>query len=114
MVIDTGKLNKRIQIIDKTIDESNVDEAGYPVEVERVVRSCYASVKRTSGSETVKANADFSTERIRFCVRYTPVKISKKMYVRYNEIDYNIVYINDYNDSHELVEIWCELVTNNE
>ena len=106
------KLEKRIQIIEKVIDESNVDEAGYPIEVERVVRNCYASVHRTSGTETVKANADFSTERIRFCVRYTQVKITKKMFVRYNEIDYNIVFINDYNDSHEIVEIWCELVSN--
>lgn len=115
MYVDPGELDKRIQIIAKEDSEKlSYDDDGYPItQTPKIIRSCWASFKRTSGTETVKANADFATMKCRFLVRYTSTEITRKMQVRYNGNDYNIIFVNDYNDKHEYLEIWCELVSNN-
>ena len=107
MNVNPGELKKRIQIIQK---KETQNQNGFPKNEEVIVKKCRASFKRTSGTEVAKANADFSDIKARFMIRYTSTKITRKMIVRYNGTDYNIVYLNDYNDSHEYIEIWCDLV----
>jgi len=108
MNIDAGELNKKISIISKIKTQ---DPDGYDTITENVVRSCWAKFTRTSGTEAAKANADFADIKARFLVRYSKTPVDRKMIVRYGGNDYEIVYINDYEDSHEYIEIWCSLLT---
>lgn len=109
MFIDAGELNKRITISAKITSR---DEDGYPTETLAPVRSCAASFKRLSGNEMIKAGADFSVEKVRFVVRHSySLAIDRKMVVTYNGKNYEIVYVNDYGDSHEYDELICERMT---
>lgn len=109
MNVNVGELNKKIAIYTKTIAK---DADGYPVETPVPVHSCWAKFSRTSGTEMTKANADFSEVKVRFLIRYTSKSINRKMTVQYGGDEYEIVYINDYEDGHEYIEIWCSLMTN--
>lgn len=104
MFVQAGELNKRIQIIRR---DGARDSDGYPQPQETVVHNCWARFTRTSGTETLRANADFGEEKVRFLIRYTSKAIDRKMFVRYAGSDYEIQYINDYGDSHEYIELWC-------
>lgn len=104
MNVNPGELNKKITIFEYIETQ---DEDGYPVKKKNVVHSANASFKRMSGTETVKANADFTTEKVRFLIRYTIKSIDRRMIVEYNKKEYEIEYINDYEDSHEYIEIWA-------
>ena len=105
MNVNPGDLNKKINII--STGTTN-DADGYPTEQRTTVLSPWASFNRTSGTETAKANADFGEIKARFLIRYTNIPITRKMLVNYAGKDYNITYINDYNDSHEYIEIWVD------
>lgn len=107
MNVNPGELGKRIQLVSKTTTE---DADGYTVEMETVVRTCWAKFSRTSGSELTKNNAEFSDVKCRFLMRYA-AGIDRKMIVRYGGADYGIVYVNDYDDRHEYIELWCERLT---
>ena len=108
MNINPGRLNKRIEVIAMTKAE---DADGYSSTTETVVHSCWASFQRMSGSEVVKSDADFTKIRVRFVIRATKKPIDRKMIVRYGGEDYEITYINEYNDSLEYTEIWCTRTT---
>lgn len=109
MNVNPGELNKRIHII-RPADGKDAD--GYDAEPSNAsVHACWAKFSRTSGTETVKANGDFGHVNCRFLIRYTTQRLSRKMIVRYDGNDYEIKYINDYEDSHEYLEIWCERTT---
>ena len=60
----------------------------------------------------VKANADFGEVKARFLVRYSRRPIDRKMFVRYRDSDYEILYINPYGDSREYLELWCRALGN--
>lgn len=104
MNVNPGELNKKITIFEYTETQ---DEDGYPVKEKNLVHSANASFKRMSGAETVKANADFTTEKVRFLIRYTSKELDRRMLVEYNKKEYEIEYINDYEDAHEYIEIWA-------
>ncbi len=105
MEVNAGKLNKRIQIIQRTgIPKPN----GYEISQEVVVHSCWAQFTQISGKESFRANADFGEEKVRFLIRYTRKPIDRKMFVRYRGGDYEIQYVNDYGNSHEYIELWCQ------
>lgn len=108
MNVNPGELRKRISIISKT---KTYDADGYYTHTETTVHSCWAKFSRTSGTELTKANSDFSEVKARFLIRYTSASIDRKMIVRYGGDDYEIVYINDYEDRHEYMEIWCTRLT---
>lgn len=108
MNVNPGELNKKISIISKS---KTLDPDGYDITTESAVHSCWAKFTRTSGTEMTKANADFAEVKARFLIRYTKAAIDRKMIVRYHGTDYEIVYINDYEDAHEYMEIWCNLLT---
>lgn len=106
MYINAGELDKRISIYRKPELEGD----GYlPEESEpALVHICWAKFTQTSGTEIVKANADFGEVKVRFLIRHTRKKIDRKMFVRYKGLDYEIVYLNTYGDSGEYMEIWCK------
>lgn len=108
MQVDAGELRHRIQIYRK---KSTEDADGYATETLVLVRACSAKFTRTSGSEMVRANSDMADVKARFLVRWSSVPISRKMIVRHAGTDYEIEFINDYEDMHEYQEIWCKLAT---
>lgn len=108
MNINPGELNKRIQIYSKGTGK---DADGYPVPTLTLVLSCWAKFSRTSGTETIKSGADFADTKVRFLIRHTSKTLSRKMIVRYAGKDYEIEYLNDYEDKHEYIEIWAAQVT---
>lgn len=111
MNINPGELNKRIQIILE--ENSGCDEDGFPLNEEKVIRSCYAKVSYTSGKEMIQAGSEFSQAKKRFLVRYMPKEITTAMFVRYAGKDHNIVYVNPYGDSKEYLEIYTEIEERN-
>lgn len=110
MYVNAGELNKRISIYQKP----ELEEDGYlPENPEPVlVHTCWARFSQTSGTEMVKNNADFGETRVRFLIRYTRKKLDRKMFIRYREEDYEILYLNTYGDSGEYMEIWCRRISN--
>lgn len=106
--IDPGEFKAEIQIISKT---PTYNENGYPIYSETLVRRCRARFSRSSGTELIKANADFAEVKVRFLIRWSPTPIDRRMIVRYKDNDYEITYINDYGDSRQYVELWCTLLT---
>jgi SPP1 family predicted phage head-tail adaptor len=111
MYVNAGELNKRIQIIARV---ESLDSAGYPTITERIVRSCWAKFSQTSGTEMVRANADFGEVKTRFLVRWTSTPVDRKMLVRFRGEDYEIQYINDYGGSREYLELWCRWLSREE
>lgn len=105
MYVDAGELDKRIEILRKPEPEADgyLPEGAEP----ELVRRCWAKVTQTSGTELVKANADFGEVRVRFLVRWSRTPVDRKMVVRYGGRDYEILYINPYGDSREYQELWC-------
>lgn len=108
MNINAGELNKRIHIIEVV---RTPDEFGFYEETERIVRTCWAKFSRISGTEVFKANADYSEVKVRFLIRTGSRAIDRKMFVRYNDEDYDILYVNDYDDAGEYTELMCSRKT---
>lgn len=109
MRVNSGELNKKIAIIEK---KPVKDRDGYDAQqAETVIHTCWAKFTRTSGKETVKANADLGEVKCRFLIRFTKKPIDRKMSIRYAGSDYEIQFINDYEDSHAYIEIWCRRLT---
>ena len=106
MEVNAGELNQRIQILRHTETRNGAGYLAPPSDPE-VVHSCWAKFSRTSGTEVLKAGADFGEVRVRFLIRYTRKPIDRKMFVRYRGNDYEIEYINDYGDSHQYMELMC-------
>ena len=104
MYVNAGELNQRIEII-RRIYATDAD--GFETEREEVVRSAYARFSQVSGTEIVKAGADFGRVNVRFLVRWTPTPIDRKMLVRYAGEDYEIEYVNGYGGEKTYTEIWC-------
>ena len=101
--IQAGELNKRIQII--SVDAKQDADGFYSNIEEQLVHGCWAKVSFTSGTEIVKANADFGEVKARFLIRFTTKPIDRKMFVRYDGREYEITYINDY-AGRKYMEIW--------
>ena len=106
MEINAGELNQRIQILRRTETRNGAGYLAPPSDPE-VVHRCWAKFSRTSGTEALKAGADFGEVRVRFLIRFTRKIIDRKMFVRYRGNDYEIEYINDYGDSHQYMELMC-------
>lgn len=107
MYVNPGELKKKISII--LIKDDGINENGFPLKKEEVIRECRAKVSNTSGSEIVRANSEFSEAKKRFLIRYTDKKITTKMIVRYDGEDHDIKYVNSYGDGKEYLEIWTDL-----
>lgn len=108
MNINPGDLDKKIQIIEKV----NVPgTSGFPISsTEQIIRQPWAAFKRTTGKEKIQSGTEMSSTEARFIIRASSTEITTKMIIRYDGNDYEIKYINEYNDSKEYIEIWTELV----
>lgn len=105
MNVNPGELNQRIELLEK---QSQRTTGGYEVCQWCVVHRCWAKMTRTSGTELVKANGDFSETSVRFLLYCPSVPVSRKMAVRYRGAEYEITYVNDYGDAHAYMELWCK------
>lgn len=109
MNVNPGELNKKINII---LPSAAEDADGYSTGSPTTVLSNRAAkFSRTSGTELTKANADFSDVKVRFLIRYTSTAITRKMLVVYRGAEYEIDYVNDYEDKHEYIEIFASRKT---
>lgn len=90
MKVDIGTLNKRIEIL--TNDKE-------------IYHRCWAAVNQLSGTEIAKNNIQFQQTTTRFLIRYTKTEITSDMYINFAGSNYDIQYTNDYNFSHEYIEI---------
>ncbi|KEH88961.1 hypothetical protein Z967_11895 [Clostridium novyi A str. 4540] len=107
MNINIGELNKKIQI---GRDESVQDDEGFETK-NFTGFECWAKVQNMSGTEIFKSKSDYSKKTTRFIIRYRKDKqITTKHTILFNNKYYNIVYVNDYNESNEFVELVGELV----
>ena len=102
-----GDLRKKIQIVRRS-DGETYDDEGFPVESETIVRTCWARVSGTSGTELIKAGQELADAKKRFLVRWTDTEINESMYVLYNGEYYNIVLVNTYADDGRYTEIWTQ------
>ena len=107
MNVNPGELNKSI-VIKKITFTTN--ENGVPIKSYTTIRTTKASFNRTSGTELLKSGTSLADVKARFLVRHTSTVIDTSMIVNYDGNEYNIVYINEYKDNKEYVEIWCELM----
>ena len=106
MHIDAGKLCKRIQFLRQP---SGRDADGYPAEGKpELVRTVWAQYSQTSGTELIRANAEFGEAKVRFLTRAYPDLLDRRLLIRYDDRDYDILYINTYGDAGEYMEFWCE------
>lgn len=109
MDVDAGELDKRITIIKRILTRT---ASGHEITSDTTVRRPWAKFSRTGGTEIVKGNADAGEVKARFLIRHSSkVQIHRKMIVLYAGLEYEIEYINDYNDSHEFDEIICKRLT---
>ena len=108
MNINPGELSKRIRIFQ--IVESR-DADGYVTVTKPTVHACHAKFSRMSATEVVRADADMTEVKVRFLIRHTRKVITRKMYVEYAGNEYEIEYVNDYNDSREYTELACRMLT---
>lgn len=106
MHIDAGKLTKRIQFL---MPLSERDADGYPIAAgEKVVRETWAQYSQTSGTELVRAGAEFGEAKVRFLTRYYADIQDRRLTIRYDGRDYDILYLNAYGDEKAYTEYWCE------
>lgn len=109
MHVDAGKLSKRIQFLRQPAAR---DKDGYPSSAAPVlVRETWAQYSQTSGTELVRANAEFGEAKVRFLTRANPELIDRRLLIRYDGRDYNILYVNTYGDEGKYMEFWCERIT---
>lgn len=109
MHVDAGKLSKRIQFLRKTT-KKDVDGYDVPGEPE-LVRETWAQFSQTSGTELIRANAEFGEAKVRFLTRADPALLDRRLLIRYDGRDYNILYVNTYGDEGKYMEFWCERIT---
>lgn len=109
MHIDAGKLTKRIQFL---APPSERDADGYPIAAEKkIVRETWAQYSQTSGTELIRAGAEFGEAKVRFLTRYYPDILDRRLLIRYQGRKYSIVYVNTYGDEGKYTEYWCERYT---
>jgi len=106
MNVNPGELSKRIKIVSVV---SGVDSDGFPIASETIIHECWAKAGNTSGTELIKAGAEFVEAKTRFLIRYTSKTINEDMQVIFNGDYYNIRYVNNYEYSNEYIEIFGTL-----
>lgn len=110
MYVNAGELRHPIRIVERSgLRNAN----GYPVQRDdpaywTAVRSCRAKFSQVSGTEMVKADADFTVVKARFLVRWTKTEITRKMVVLFQDKEWEITYVHDYGGGRKYMEIWAE------
>jgi len=106
MNVNPGELNKRIKIVSVT---NGADSEGFPIPIETLIHECWAKAGNTSGTELIKAGAEFIEAKTRFLIRHVNKTINEDMQVIFNGDYYNISYVNNYEYSNEYIEIFGTL-----
>lgn len=106
MNINPGDLRHKIDIITKV---ETKDSDGFATYTDSVIWSGYARVTNTSGTELIRSGASFADAKKRFLIRYTKTAITTNMVIKHDGKQYNILYINDYEDKHEYLEIYTDM-----
>lgn len=102
---NAGELNARIEILALEIQQT---DNGYDGEEREIVQHrCFAKATEQSGTEILRADAEFGSAKVRFLIRWTPKPIDRKMTVRWEGRLYPIEYVNHYGTSRQWMEIWC-------
>lgn len=106
MHVDAGKLSKRVQFLRRPTarDKDGYCSPAVPV----LVRETWAQYSQTSGTELVRAGAEFGEAKARFLVRYYADIQDRRLTIRYDGRDYDILYLNAYGDEKTYTEYWCE------
>lgn len=103
-----GEYNKKIKIIKI---EPSTDNDGFPLEEkEKVILETFAKVKTTSGITLIINDSDFEKAFTNFTIRYPITKITRDMYILYNENLYSIEYLNNIDEDNIELEIQAKLV----
>ena len=105
MYVNPGELRKKIQIV---ADSGEKDEDGFPVG-DKIVHKCSAKYSRKTGTEKDGAGAEINEVAVRFLIRYTKKALHKNMKVLYAGKRYDIQDINDIQDEHRYMEIFCKV-----
>lgn len=112
-MIDAGKYNKKIQIVEITQGE---DKDGFPITTETVILSPYASVKTTKGFTLIANNSDFEKATTNFTIRYSDTVVSRyitnnrNLRVKFNNKEYTIEYLNNIDEANVELEMQCKVV----
>lgn len=101
--MQAGELKQKIQFFKKPIKN---DADGFSIGDGILYYSCYAKVTNQSGTEILKANAEFAETKTRFLIRYTKNPICENMYIVFNNVKYDITYINNYEFSNKYIEVF--------
>lgn len=109
MNVNPGSLNKKIRIIVLVQEQ---DENGIYQMLEATYASVWSAVSQKSANEAFKANADYQTDEKRFLIRFLD-GIDYKMFIKYENVLYNIIFMNDYNEEHKYIEIVGKKVDKN-
>ncbi|HEY8804314.1 MAG TPA: phage head closure protein [Clostridium sp.] len=108
MNVGTGELNRKISIVTIT---KTTDASGFISDSEVEYCPCWAKVSNMSGTETFKAGGDFNKVITKFLIRYRSDKtFTTDLKIRYNLNLYDITFINDYNMSHEFIELLGQVI----
>lgn len=100
--MESGKLNKKIKFMVK--DKGGTDDDGYPLQGEKIVKECWASVRGLRGREFYGAAAVQSENDMVFNCRYFS-GLQPNMQIKYNNVLFDIKSINDLNEKHTEYEI---------
>lgn len=109
LYVNAGELKERIRIVERS---GELDSSGYEVQRDdpaywKDVHTCWARFSQPSGTETIRAGADFAVEKGRFLIRWTKKPIHRKMFILFRDREWEITYINDYG-GRKYIELWCE------
>ena len=109
---DVGKMNKRIEICEKTDgfnEESGRDDGR--IEYIPLREPVWAAVTHVGGREYFSALAANAEKTIRFRIRYNPeLTILPEHFVRYKGEIYEIKAVNDPQEAHDVLILSCERV----
>ena len=109
-----NKLTERITIQEYTTTQN---ENGFDEETWIDYFSCYSGFRQITGKEYISAKATNSENIVTFTVRYceeTKILLkpgaSKDFRIKFNEEFYDIQYAIDYNNSHQYIDLKCEVI----
>lgn len=106
-MINAGKYNKKISIYEVVIKEDN---AGFKTKEKCIILNTYANVKTTKGFTLITNNTDFEKAYTNFTIRFPKKKITRDMYIKYNDKEYTIEYLNNVNENNVELEIQAKVV----
>ena len=113
-MINAGKYNKQIQIIEITQGQ---DSDGFVTNSEVVLLKPFASVKTTKGFTLIASGSDFEKAFTNFTIRYSKTIVeryeasNRNLRIKYNGKTYSIEYLNNVDEANEELEMQAKAVT---